>query len=120
MSDHIDMKISGSSTMPGGEYGKVSISGAGKIQGNLKCDSLSCSGSGKVEGDVVTQSASCSGGGKHRLQRKIIYLRFFPMQWLCTGPGIEVLWQLPGPREGFGRRVPGFRFHEGGIRCALP
>ena len=57
MSDHIDMKISGSSTMPGGEYGKVSISGAGKIQGNLKCDSLSCSGSGKVEGDVVTQSA---------------------------------------------------------------
>lgn len=64
MSDHIDMKISGSSTMPGGEYGKVSISGAGKIQGNLKCDSLSCSGSGKVEGDVVTQSASCSGAIK--------------------------------------------------------
>ena len=64
MSDHIDMKISGSSTMPGGEHGKVSISGAGKIQGNLKCDSLSCSGSGKVEGDVVTQSASCSGAIK--------------------------------------------------------
>ena len=25
MSDYIDMKISGSSTMPGGEYGKGSI-----------------------------------------------------------------------------------------------
>ncbi len=64
MSDYIDMKISGSSTMPGGEYGKVSISGAGKIQGSLKCDSLSCSGSGKVEGDVVTRSVSCSGAMK--------------------------------------------------------
>ena len=28
MNEHIDMKISGSSTMPGGEYGSVSISGA--------------------------------------------------------------------------------------------
>ena len=26
MNEHIDMKISGSSTMPGGEYGRVSIS----------------------------------------------------------------------------------------------
>ena len=25
MNEHIDMKISGSSTMPGGEYGRVSI-----------------------------------------------------------------------------------------------
>lgn len=59
MSDHIDMKISGSSTMPGGEYGKVSISGAGKIQGKPEMlTACSCSGSGKVEGDVVTQSAA--------------------------------------------------------------
>lgn len=32
MSDKIDMKISGSSVMPGGEYGKVSISGSGKFR----------------------------------------------------------------------------------------
>ena len=51
MSDKMDMRISGSSTMPGGEYGKVSISGSGKVQGNLKCESLSCSGAGKVKGD---------------------------------------------------------------------
>ena len=50
MSDKMDMRISGSSTMPGGEYGKVSISGSGKVQGNLKCESLSCSGAGKVKG----------------------------------------------------------------------
>ena len=47
MSDKMDMRISGSSTMPGGEYGKVSISGSGKVQGNLKCESLSCSGAGR-------------------------------------------------------------------------
>ena len=35
MNEHIDMKISGSSTMPGGEYGSVSISGAGKVNGSL-------------------------------------------------------------------------------------
>ena len=33
MNEHIDMKISGASSMPGGEYGRVSISGAGKVQG---------------------------------------------------------------------------------------
>lgn len=52
----IDLHISGASSMPGGEYGAVSISGAGKIQGSLVCSSLRCSGSGKVYGDV-----HCSG-----------------------------------------------------------
>ena len=52
MNEHIDMKISGSSSMPGGEYGKVSISGAGKVQGSLKCEELHCSGAAKVHGDV--------------------------------------------------------------------
>lgn len=56
MSEHIDMKISGASTMPGGEYGTVSISGAGKVQGNLKCEELRCSGASKILGDV-----DCSG-----------------------------------------------------------
>lgn len=64
MSDKIDMKISGSSVMPGGEYGKVSISGSGKIQGSVKCDRLVCSGSGKVAGDVVAQTVDCSGAAK--------------------------------------------------------
>ena len=52
MNEHIDMKISGSSTMPGGEYGSVSISGAGKVNGSLKCEELHCSGAAKVQGDV--------------------------------------------------------------------
>ena len=54
MNEHIDMKISGSSSMPGGEYGKVSISGAGKVQGSLKCEELHCSG------DNMSHSVSLS------------------------------------------------------------
>ena len=52
MNEHIDKIISGSSTMPGGEYGRDSISGAGKVQGSLKCEELHCSGAAKVHGDV--------------------------------------------------------------------
>ena len=52
MNEHIDMKISGSSSMPGGEYGRVSISGAGRVNGSLKCEELHCSGASNVQGDV--------------------------------------------------------------------
>ena len=41
MNDIMDMKISGSSAMPGGEYRTVSISGSGKVQGSLRCGRLS-------------------------------------------------------------------------------
>lgn len=60
----IDLKISGSSSVMGGEYNTVSISGAGKINGNLKCDSFSCSGSGKVLGDLEAESIRSSGSTK--------------------------------------------------------
>ena len=52
MNEKMDMRISGSSTMPGGEYDRVSISGSGTVQGDLRCQSLSCSGSARVQGDV--------------------------------------------------------------------
>ncbi len=61
MNDTIDLHISGSSAMPGGEYGQVHISGSGKINGNLKCESLCCSGAAKIYGNTETQSISCSG-----------------------------------------------------------
>ena len=65
MNEHIDMKISGSSTMPGGEYGRVSISGAGKVQGSLKCEEQHCSGAAKVQGDVdCAGELHTSGAGK--------------------------------------------------------
>lgn len=61
MSDKLDMKISGSSAMPGGDYGAVSISGSGKVTGTLRADSLKCSGSAKVLGNVFTDDLDCSG-----------------------------------------------------------
>ena len=65
MNEHIDMKISGASSMPGGEYGRVSISGAGKVQGSLKCEEMHCSGASNVQGDVDCAGELCtSGAGK--------------------------------------------------------
>lgn len=65
MNETIDLKISGASTMPGGEYAGVSISGAGKIQGNLRCARLHCSGAAKILGDVdCTGEIRSSGAGK--------------------------------------------------------
>ena len=65
MNELIDMKISGASTMPGGEYGRVSISGAGKIKGSVKCTALSCSGSTSIEGNAMCSgSVHASGSAK--------------------------------------------------------
>lgn len=65
MNEHIDMKISGSSTMPGGEYRRVSISGAGRVNGSLKCEELHCSGAARVQGDVdCAGELYTSGAGK--------------------------------------------------------
>lgn len=65
MNDIMDMKISGSSAMPGGEYRLVSISGSGKVQGSLRCESLRCSGSAKVQGDVdCAGEIRCSGSSR--------------------------------------------------------
>lgn len=52
MNEQMNMNISGSSSMPGGEYDRVSISGAGTVEGNLSCAQLHCSGAAKVHGDV--------------------------------------------------------------------
>ncbi len=94
MNDIMDMKISGSSAMPGGEYRTVSISGSGKVQGSLRCESLRCSGSARVQGDV-----DCAGGDpvqrqqpchrRHRLPGAGL-LRLHPVRGQSPG-------QWPGP-----------------------
>lgn len=62
----MDMKVSGSSVLPGGEYGKVSLSGATVISGDIVCDSLTANGALKCEavecrGDItLSGSLSCS------------------------------------------------------------
>lgn len=75
----MDMRISGSGSIPGGEYDHVRVSGSGRCQGNIKCRSfhgsgsthctgnLECeegfhvSGSGHIDGDVKANEIHCSG-----------------------------------------------------------
>ena len=64
MSEKMDLKISGSSKLPGGEYKNVSISGTGVIQGDLRADSIRCSGCGKFTGSVQTSELKVSGSSK--------------------------------------------------------
>ena len=65
MNEHIDMKISGSSTMPGGEYGSVSISGAGKVNGSLKCEELHCPARRRCRA-TWTARANCTRAARAR------------------------------------------------------
>ncbi len=76
----MDMKISGSGTVPAGEYDIIKISGSGSIEGNIKCTELHVSGSASADstvecsgeihvsgacnfdGDIVTRSLHLSGG----------------------------------------------------------
>jgi cytoskeletal protein CcmA (bactofilin family) len=59
-----DLRISGSGSATGGRYKVASISGSGKIVGDVNCERFSISGSGKVEGAVISNSFSISGSGK--------------------------------------------------------
>lgn len=57
------LKISGSGEAGGGRYDEVSISGSGKITGDIECNSFKISGSGKVQGNLSTKDFRISGSG---------------------------------------------------------
>lgn len=59
-----DLRIAGSGSAGGGRYNIVSISGSGKIVGDLTCEKFRISGSGKVEGTITTNDFGISGSGK--------------------------------------------------------
>lgn len=57
-----DIKISGSGSLNGGEYGKVSISGSGKANGDILCTEFKCSGSAHAYGSIDSEKGiGCSG-----------------------------------------------------------
>lgn len=58
------MNINGAGTYPGGEFDNVSISGNGKIHGDIKCNTFDVSGNGKIIGTINTGEISISGNGK--------------------------------------------------------
>ncbi len=60
----MDMKVSGSGSIPGGEYENVRISGSGKCHGDIKCVSFHASGSSRCTGNVeCTEGFHISGSG---------------------------------------------------------
>ena len=57
--------ISGVGSSPGGDYKRVTISGAGKIDGDVRAQSVRISGAGKATvRESETLDASMSGAGK--------------------------------------------------------
>lgn len=59
------MNISGSGHIAAGEYNeKISVSGSGKIDGNIRCNALVCSGAVKAQGGVTCiEELTVSGSG---------------------------------------------------------
>ncbi len=63
-----NMRISGSGSIPTGEYEEISISGSGHCDGPIRCQSFSVSGSGRMEGslscnDLLRTSGSFRASG---------------------------------------------------------
>lgn len=56
-----NLSISGSGSAPGGCYEDVKISGSGKIQGDLICNSININGSGRITGDAKASNVVISG-----------------------------------------------------------
>ena len=57
----INMRIAGKGTVPAGEYDKVSISGSGRLFGEVRCNNFSASGSTKGESVTCAEHFKISG-----------------------------------------------------------
>ena len=61
----MDIKISGSGVVGGGEYEEIKISGSAKIDGDVHCESFACSGSVHGEGHLICKGdLKVSGSAK--------------------------------------------------------
>ncbi|EYE87513.1 hypothetical protein Q428_12970 [Fervidicella metallireducens AeB] len=56
--------LSGAGSVAGGVYDKVSISGAGKINGDTECETFVASGAASVNGNIKAKKATLSGAVK--------------------------------------------------------
>ncbi len=64
MNTKIDINIVGSGTVPSGEYSKISVSGSGRILGNIRCESFSSAGSVKVDSILCDGILKVSGNAR--------------------------------------------------------
>jgi len=62
----MDMKISGAGFLPGGEYEAVNVSGSGRSEGLIRCESFTASGGFYGKSDILcTGQVTCSGSFKN-------------------------------------------------------
>ncbi|MCL6459848.1 MAG: hypothetical protein K6T85_17785 [Gorillibacterium sp.] len=59
-------KISGSGSIIGGVYDRISVSGSGILDGDVEANSISISGSGTARGSVQTEELRVSGSAKFK------------------------------------------------------
>ena len=67
MGEILDMKISGAGVMPGGTYDTVTISGSGKVHGDVICNRFRCSGATKATGNLHAREDLSVSGEDFRL-----------------------------------------------------
>lgn len=60
----VDMKVSGASSLAGGEFKSLRISGSARINGSIICEDCHCSGSCRLDGDLEAESVRSSGSVK--------------------------------------------------------
>jgi len=58
-----DARVAGDGTIGGGEYGTITINGAGTITGDVQCRELKMNGAGKAKGAVKADSIAVNGAG---------------------------------------------------------
>lgn len=57
----IDLKISGTSEVNGGEFRNIKISGSGKVAGDLRCNQFRSSGASRIIGSLEAENIHASG-----------------------------------------------------------
>ena len=60
----MNLKLSGSAALPGGEYDEVSVSGSTVISGDIKCKSFSASGALKAEAVACSDDLNLNGASR--------------------------------------------------------
>ena len=66
----INMRIAGRGTVPAGEYDKVSLSGSGRLFGEVRCNNFSASGTSKGESITCAERFKVSGASSFSGQVK--------------------------------------------------
>jgi cytoskeletal protein CcmA (bactofilin family) len=71
----MNMRIAGRGTVPAGEYDKVSISGSGRLFGEVRCNNFSASGSTKGESVTCAEHFKISGSSSFSGSAKALNIR---------------------------------------------